>query len=168
MKIAPIEEKVLAIYPTSRGFGFVVATQPLSPVDWGTKEVHGRNKNARSMERAAALIEAHHPDVLVLEDPTGPNSRHHQRIWRLAKALSALANTQAMEVYPFTYAAVKECFGEFGVRTRYDIAMAIAKSVPAFEQFLPPPRRAWEREHARMSVFSAAALVMTYFATRSQ
>jgi hypothetical protein len=168
MKRARTEEKVLALYPTTRGIGFVVATAPLSPIDWGTKDAEGDNKNAQCLEKAAALIEAHQPDVLLLEDPTAPGSLRRPRILRLSKALAALANTQALDVYPFTYAAVRECFGEFGVRSRYDIAMAIAKSVPAFEEFLPPPRRAWETEHARMSVFNAAALVMTFFATRSQ
>jgi hypothetical protein len=161
-------EKVLAIYPTTRGIGFVVATEPLSPIDWGIKDADGRDKNAQCLEKAAALIEAHQPDALVLEDPTAPGSLRHDRIRRLTKALAALGNSQTLDVYPYTYGGVRECFGEFGVRTRYDIAMAIAKTVPAFEEFLPPPRRTWETEHARMSVFNAAALVMTFFATRSE
>ena len=38
-------ERVLAIQPTTRGFGFAVFEGPQEPIDWGVKEVR-KNKNA--------------------------------------------------------------------------------------------------------------------------
>jgi len=36
---------VLSIYPNTRGFAFVLFEGPLSPFDWGVKEVRGRGKH---------------------------------------------------------------------------------------------------------------------------
>jgi hypothetical protein len=168
MNHAQIRELVLAIYPTTRGFGFVLMTSPLSPVDWGTKEVRGGNKNAQCLAKVAALINAHQPDVIVLEDATAPGSRRALRIRRLSRAISSLAEDQAIDVHNYSRGAMHECFDRFGARTRYEIAMAIAKRIAAFERFLPPPRKLWMSEDVRMSIFNAAALAIVVFESRGR
>src|SRR5487761_70224 len=160
-------ELVLAIYPTTRGFGFVLMTSPLAPVDWGTKEVRGGNKNAKCLAKVAALIEAHQPDAIALEDATAPGSRRSLRIRRLSRAISSLAEDQAIDVHTYSRSAMRACFERFGARTRFEIATAIAKRVAAFERFLPPPRKLWMSEDVRMSIFNAAALAIAFFAAQS-
>jgi len=46
--------------------------------------------------------------------------------------------------------------------TKDTIAAAIAKHIPAFERFLPPPRKLWKSEDARMGIFDAAALASRF------
>ena len=168
MNHAETRELVLAIYPTTRGFGFVLMTSPLSPVDWGTKEVRGRDKNAKCLAKVAALIEVHQPDAIALEDAAAPGSRRSLRIRRLSRAISSLAEDQALDVQTYSRAAVRECFERFGARTRYEIAMAISKRVVAFDRFLPPQRKLWMTEDVRMSIFNAAALVVAVFAGQTR
>jgi hypothetical protein len=43
------------------------------------------------------------------------------------------------------------------------IAEAIARHVPAFERYVPPPRKPWMSEDARMGLVDAAALGLVFF-----
>jgi len=154
---------VLAIHLTTRGLGFVVMDSPLSPIDWGTREVRGKNKNAICLAKVAALLEAHQPDVLVLEEAEGKEAGRATRIRRLSRSIGTLARDQAISLHRLSRKDVKRCFERFGARTHYEIAMAIAKRIPAYERFLPPPRKLWMSEDPRMSIFAAAALAITFF-----
>src|SRR6266851_2735985 len=51
-------------------------------------------------------------------------------------------------------------------RGKYERAVEIAARFPEIGWKLPPKRKAWESEHYRMSMFSAAALAMTYRSLR--
>lgn len=158
-----IHGRVLSIYLTARGLGFVLMDAPLSPVDWGTREGRGPHKNALCLAKVAALLDAHQPDVLVLQDIKGRHSLRTARIGRLSRSIDTLALEHTVSVHRFSRSDVKRCFERFGARTRYEIAMAIAKRIPAYEPFLPPPRKLWMSDHPRMSIFSAAALAITFF-----
>jgi len=63
----PTEAKrVLAIDPTSKGFGFAVLEGPTVLIDWGVK--HARSdRNAKCLEHAAELVSRYRPEVLVAE-----------------------------------------------------------------------------------------------------
>ena len=158
-------EIVLAVHPTSHGFGFVVMTSPLAPVDWGFRGARSGQKNAVCLDKVAALIEAHQPDVMAIEDTAAPGVRRAVRIKQLERAISSLATDQAVDVHVYSRRAVASCFADVGAVTRYEVAVAIAKRVAAFERLLPPPRKIWMTEHQNLSVFSAAALAITYFAS---
>ena len=159
----PSADMVLAIYPTTRGIAFTLMQSPLAPIDWGVKGVHGRDKNALCLKKVAALIEANQPDVIVLEDPTSPRMSRSARIERLTQAIETLTRDQGIDVHRYPRSAIQDCFGQFGARTRYEVAATIATRVPAFERFLPPPRKLWESEDTRMGIFRAAALALTYY-----
>lgn len=154
---------VLALYPTNRGVGFILMRGPLSPVDWGTRGARGKQKNARCLEKVMALIDAHQPDAIVLEDPTAPGSSRSPRIKRLTRGIATLADSRAIDVHVYPRSRVKECFEKFGARTRHEIAMVIGKQITALERFVPRRRRVWEVEDPRMSIFNATALAVTYF-----
>jgi hypothetical protein len=154
---------VLAVYPTTRGIAFALMKSPLAAIDWGIKGAYGRDKNASFLRKVASLLDANQPDVVALEDPTSPRLRRSTRIGRLTRAIERLAEDQLTDVHRYSRAAVQECFGQFGARTRYEIAVTIATRVPAFERFLPPPRKLWMSEDARMGIFRAAALALTYY-----
>jgi hypothetical protein len=161
-------ETVLALYPTTRGLGFVVTRTPLSPIDWGTRMVKSRNKNVVCLRHVAALIDANQPDAIVMEDPTAPGSLRSNRIRRLVRSIASLAETQTIDVHVFPRSRVMECFERYGAKSRYETAVAISKQISALERFLPSRRRRWQTDSPRLCIFNAAALAMTYFATSSQ
>lgn len=164
MNHARHNETVLALYLNTRGLGFVVMRSALSPIDWGTREARGRNKNARCLEKVAGLIEAHQPDAIVLEDPTASGAPRSSRIKRLMRGIAGIADGEAVDVHAFPRSRVLEYFEALGARTHHEIAVVIAKRVAAFEHMLPPKRRLWDAQSSRMTIFCAAALAMTFFA----
>ena len=158
-------ELLLAVYPFARGFAFAYFEGPLSPVDWGVKEIHGPDKNAIALEALRDLVERLQPDALVLQDCTGPRARRAHRIRRLHQLIGHFAAVQAIDVHAYTRDQVRECFSKVGARTRFEIAQAISGQVHAFGHRLPPVRKIWQSEDPRMSLFDAAALAMTHYST---
>ena len=55
-------------------------------------------------------------------------------------------------------------FAAAGAATKYQIATTIAADFPELAPRLPAVRKIWLPEHANMSLFDAAALVLTHFA----
>ncbi|MBI5450142.1 MAG: hypothetical protein HY940_02180 [Gammaproteobacteria bacterium] len=155
---------VLSIYPTSRGYAFVLFEGPQSPYDWGVKEIRKKNKNERTLESVQLLIERYRPDVLVIEDHTEKGSRRSSRIRRLYRMLIHLAKTEHIEVMRYSQNTVRTCFEPLGVRTKYEIAQAIARQIPAFAHRLPKLRKIWMSEDPRQSLFDAAALGLVFYA----
>ncbi len=56
-----------------------------------------------------------------------------------------------------------ETFAQQGVINKQSLAEAIARHMPAFERYLPPPRKPWMSEDSRMNLFDAAALALAFF-----
>jgi RNase H-fold protein (predicted Holliday junction resolvase) len=58
------EIRVLAIDPSTRGFGFAVLEGPDRLIDWGVKETK-MDKNRRALKLIAQLIEQYEPSTVV-------------------------------------------------------------------------------------------------------
>jgi hypothetical protein len=156
-------ELVLAIYLTRRGFAFVLFEGSLSPIDWGSTRRYGPEKNEHCLRIAGALFSRYHPDVLVLQDTSWTGTRRSQRVMTLNAALFEFAERQDLPVCAFSRDSVRAMFSYLGSPTKRAIAEVIAKHIPAFEPYLPPERKPWMEEDARMGIFDAAALALTFF-----
>ncbi len=155
---------VLSIYPTSRGYAFVLFEGSLSLYDWGVKEIRKKNKNERTLESIKALIEQHRPDYLVIEDYTEKGSRRSSRIRRLYRSLMHLARVEQVEVVRYSKDAVLSFFAPEGAHTKYEIAKTIAREMPELAHRLPRRRKIWMSEDPRQSLFDAAALGVAFYA----
>lgn len=151
----------LAIYPTSRGYGWAAFESPLSPHDSGIVEVR-KDKNARCLATIGELFDRLTPETLVLEAFERLNSARTDRIARLCRAMSALAASRGIDCLVYSRRDVEMAFGPSGARTRHEIAAAVARHLPALA-VLPEKRKQWKAEHRRMSLFNAAALVLTHY-----
>ena len=154
---------VLAIYPSTRGFAFVVFEGPESPFDWGTKEFRGADKNAHSLSAITALIEHYRPQAIVIEDFTDDGARRSSRIRRLYRSLVRLAQAECVDLFRYSKTQVRHSFASVGATTKYEIATAIARHIPAFGHHLPRVRKAWMNEDGRQNLFDAAALGLTHY-----
>ena len=153
---------VLAIYFQTSGFGFVLLAHRFSPVDWGAPEVRGHDRAKRCLKQIDSLLKLHTPDVLVLQDTTRRGTRRAPRIQALNRQTLLLAKHRHVSVRTFSRAQVRTYFEEFGATTKQRIAETIAQRIPALALYVPPPRKPWKSEDARMGVFEAAALIWTY------
>ena len=153
-------EFVLCIYPSAKGFGFAVFEGSRSLVDWGVKGVHGERKNAQCLRKMRGLLAFYRPDVLVTEDYKGAGSRRGSRIRALIDAIAALAAKEGVACTSFSRTDVRTCFG---LTAKREIAQSIVQEIPELEPRLPPVRRIWMSEDARMNIFDAVGLGMTFF-----
>lgn len=154
---------ILALYPNARGFAFALFESALSIADWGVKEVRGLRKNAQALAKAEALFARYAPRVLVIQDMAAGGTRRARRIRALNAAIAELAMSAGMRVVMYSRADVLHAFVEFGANTKQGVAQVIAEHVPALSRYVPPPRRPWQSEDARMGLFDAAALALTFF-----
>jgi hypothetical protein len=62
--------RILAVDPSTRGFGFVVLEANGRPVDWGIKELSAKGKRVdrELLRRLDPIIDRYEPIVIVLED----------------------------------------------------------------------------------------------------
>ncbi len=153
---------VLAIYPNSRGFAFAAFESALSPFDWGVKEVRGKAKNKQCKIAISALIERLDPVVVVLQDMSPNGTRRARRLRELNLGIAEIAAAQAIPIFNYSRTYVRQAFGGLSA-TKESIAKSIAAHIPAFERYLPPTRKAWMSEDARMGLFDATALVIAFF-----
>lgn len=155
--------RILALAPSTKGFGFAVFEGQNMLANWGQKPVAGEAKNAKSLVKVAGLIAQYQPGVLVLEDTLAPGSRRAPRIRELSQGISALAADNKVKVVSFSRQQVMESFFADGQGTKHAIAEMIAERFP--EELgleLPPKRRPWESEDPRMDTFDAVALILTF------
>jgi hypothetical protein len=154
---------ILAIYPQSRGFAFVLCEGWLAPADWGIHEARGPEKNARCLARINSLLELHMPDVVVLQDMADGGTRRAPRVQELNARIADLADLRGMKVRKYSREEIIEYFTDLGASTKHRLAETIAKHVPALALYVPPKRKPWMSEDPRMGIFEAAALAWMYF-----
>jgi hypothetical protein len=153
-------KRVLAIDPTSRGFGYVVLESPTTLVDWGGKVIRDQNE-AKTLAKLSELIRHYGPEIIVLEDPR--ESRRCARIQSLLDGVCRLATEEGIESRRVPISRVKKVFHAFRATTKHEIAQVIAQQLPELAPQLPRYRKAWMSEGYGMAFFDAAALALTYF-----
>jgi Holliday junction resolvasome RuvABC endonuclease subunit len=154
--------RVLAIDPSTRGFGFAVLEGPNRLIDWGVKETK-TDKNKKTLKLVADLIERYQPSVIVVEDYAGKGSRRCRRIQGLIRDISKLASKRKIRIRGVSRLKVKQAFSDSGASNKYEIAVAIANRFPELASRLPRFRKPWMSEDYRMSIFDAVGLGLTSF-----
>jgi hypothetical protein len=159
---------VLAIAPSPRGFAFALCHEPSAPIDWGIKDIRGERKNARCVAEVKKLLRRYGPEVVVLPADDGSAPKRGPRIRTLLRLIETLALREHASVRRYSRRDVRTTFEHQAARTRPEISRVIAAAIPAFAPKLPPPRKIWQSEDPRQSLFDALALVLTHDARASR
>src|ERR1041385_1190906 len=118
-RIRPKHDRVLAVAPSTKGFGFCVLEGLETLVDWGVKSVKG-DKNSQCVAKLEKMFAHYEPSVLVLEDHAAKGSRRSPRICMLGKEFAALAARHSVKVKLFSRDQVKRTFFADGAGTQHD------------------------------------------------
>lgn len=161
------ESRVLAIDPSSRGFGYVVLEGPTSLIDWGIKVVRSAN-NKRCLDLIDALMDFYRPLVLVAEDCTVKTSRRCRRVRKLIEHARDRAGACGIKSAVWSREAVRKAFSPCGATTKHQIAGTVSGWLSELKPYLPPFRKPWMSEDTRMSIFDAASFALTHFMTAQQ
>src|SRR5205823_11133206 len=105
--------RLLAIDPSTRGFGFAVLEGPERLIDWGVKETK-KNKNPRTLKLIDDLIDRYQPSVIVVEDYAGKSSRRCRRVVKLIDGICDLAMKRKIKVRKFSRKEINEAFADSG------------------------------------------------------
>jgi RNase H-fold protein (predicted Holliday junction resolvase) len=163
MNHRPNHFRILAIAPTTRGFGFAVLDDANTLADWGGKPVKTGNKNAQSLQKAKELIAHNQPNVLVLQDTAAKDSGRAPRIQKLTKQIIKLAKVHKVKVVLLSKEKIQQAFFADGKGTKQALAEMLAQKFPdELGSMVPPKRKPWMTEHPRMDVFDAVALVVVF------
>ena len=153
-------QRVLAIHPTTKGFGFVVMEGPDRIVDWGLRESKKEGLDAR-VALLEGLFARYSPNAFVVER-YDPARRRSERAREFTARSVLIAAGRKVKVRVVTRAEVRTYFESRGARTKMEIARLVAQRYPELTRLLPPPRRAWMSEDARMSIFAATAMALCH------
>lgn len=156
---------VLCVHPTARGMGWVIATSPLTLIDWGVIRANN-DTNAVCLRRITQLIDTFSPAAIVVRHAAGSSRARVKRIQRLLTSIVQLAQTRNIEIRTFAEKEVRRHFARFGAKTREEIAMVLASNIDALSSRLPRKRQPWMSEDARLGLFDAAALMIAFFIER--
>ena len=159
-KTLQAHERILAVYPNSRGFGFVVAEGFDRLIDWGVVQTK-HAKHEQGIARVDALIERYEPDTVVTEDPER-RPRRSARVRELLKAIRSRRRLTRTRWKGYSREQVRRTFHTSRSITKHLIAEGIAGRFPELASRLPPRRRPWMSEDTRMSIFEAVALYLTH------
>jgi Holliday junction resolvasome RuvABC endonuclease subunit len=159
-KNIPRYPRILAIAPSTQGFGYAVVKDLNMLADWGVKWV-GKDKNKMCLVKISGLIALHEPHIVSLEDTSAKDSRRPLRIRNLTKQIIAAGKRRNIHVAVFSRQEMKRANLPDGKGTRYDLARTIADSfTDELGELLPPKRRTSMVEHPRMAMFDAVALAL--------
>lgn len=165
MKQSPTNPpRLLALDPTSTGFGFVVL-EGEELIEWGINGVKG-DKNKECLRKIGRLIDRYQPDVVVMEHYDRKSCRRTIRIKELIQELKRLAQRRGVQSRTISQSQIRGVFVKFGARTKHQVAIEIAKQFPELAPHLPQPRKPWMSEDERMNIFDAAAIAVTFFSLR--
>ena len=154
--------RILAIAPSSRGFGFALLEGQETLADWGVKQVKG-DKTVESFKRVEELIIHYEPDVLVMEDAFGKNVRRSPRIKALGQEVILLAESRKIKVAMLSREQVRRRFFARGLGSKHALATILAQRFPEeLGSSLPPKRRLWMSEDRRMDMFDAVGLALAF------
>lgn len=159
-------KRVLAIDPITRGFGFAVLEGPDRLVDGGVKgtNTHSGDRNGWCVRQLADLIELYQPELLVVEDSSANGARRSRRVSRLIEMARDAALERGIKVRAIPRTKLGRPLVRDGTVTKYNIALAIAGRFPELARRLPPIRKPWMSEDARMGIFDAVALALAFYA----
>ena len=149
--------RVLAVDPTSKGFGFAVIEVDLFLVDYGVARVWSSRLRA-FIDRTYSFVEKYRPVMIVL--PRVGSVKSRARTEAKLSALAAHLRLHHHTVVMLPRDIILKTFEPSGT-TKHEIAIAIAKAYPELTSRLPRKRRPWMSEDESMNVFDAVALALT-------
>lgn len=153
-------ERLLAIDPISRGFGYVVLeSSPVTLLDWGVK--HCGRRTARVRTSINALLLQYRPTQLVLAAHDTARSATRRLALSAWLRRILLACPDRCDVHQVTRANLIAFTRAAGIRTKADATRHCLLKFPELLRSIPPRRQPWQSEDSRHAVFDAAILAMS-------
>ncbi len=157
-------DRVLAIDPVSRGFGFVVLEDgPLQLVDWGVRTCAKRDEPGCALT-VRRMIARYQPTAIVTEDAREARSLRAVALEVFIASLEDTLMDNSVKLRSYSRRDIRRVFAPIGAITKEQIAKVLVGRFPELRAKEPPRRMMWESEDTRMSIFDALSLATTHLA----
>lgn len=153
---------VLAIYPNALGFGFAFMENAVTVKDYQIVTARPKS-NASLMKRVIDYIEYYEPNIVVLEDYEGKQSRKSNRIKKLIDCIKEYADSKDIKTTIYSRAHIKMVFSGFKSKTKYEITRTISENIPELKKLMKPKRKIWESESYSQGIFDAVSLGISHY-----
>jgi len=164
-QISSKQFRILAIAPSTSGFGFVVMEGDKTIIECATRvaRVKDGDKNAQSIAKVEKLLNFYQPGVLVLPDVEAKGSRRALRIKSLNHQIRVLAKKHKVQAALISGEKMRKLLLADSKATRHEMAKKLARDFPnELSSRLPPKRKLWKSEDTRMDIFYAVALAVVF------
>ena len=160
----PENDLVMAIYPSSRGLGYVMCGD--SPNDIihygvGTIKILSPTNYAK---RLSKMIKRYRPKAVILKDYYDAGVVVSPRVRKVIETMEKEAYTNEIEVYRYSRKQIRKVFGQYTDNTnKYGISLILSTWYPELKRFLSPPRTFITPEGYYMPIYDAFALLYSHF-----
>lgn len=152
--------RTLAVSLSTKGFGYAAMEGGNDLIAYGNKVIKG-GKNQGSLIQIEKLIVRNHPNTLVLHDVNARGSRRARRIKELDQSVAILCKKYRLKVVRISKTKLRALLLGDELGTKYQMAEMLAKRFSdELASRLPPKRKKWKSEDARMDIFEAVALAV--------
>ncbi len=155
------QRRILALDVRAHQIGYAIFETPTQLLEFGVTRFKSMSV---ALARLNRLIRRTEPDRLVLRRIASSSTRNTHGMQTIVRVVRLMARRFSVAVTTIREGQVKQHFSERGATTKYQASLFLVKRFPELEWRLPPPRKAWQRQHPNMSMFDAAALAVTYLA----
>ena len=150
--------RYLGISVRADGFGFVVIEDSIA-LDCGVRVCDRTRSDECLGHQLRRILRIYSPSTVVLLKVGSPNTRTKRDA--IARRLTRETKRYDIPLVRLSAPALRQFFDQFNASTKYEIAQAVVKILPELGWRLPEKRKPWQREQHRMSIFEAAAAVIT-------
>src|ERR1039457_3318845 len=154
--------RILTVALSFGGFGFVVMEGQKTIIEFGRRVADG-DKNTQSIAKMKKLLNFYRPGVLVLQDVEAKGSRRYPRIKKLNRQIKGMAEKHKIKVKLISKKQLRRLLLGNSRGTKQEIAEMLAAQFPdELASRLPPKRKPWKSEDARIDIFDAVALAVVF------
>ena len=150
-----MSNNLIAIYPNSIGFGYVVRGDNGILINYGMVAISPVD-NEKCLKRIDRIIEYYKSKTLVLESSI---SKKKSRVKKLIRKIS---KRDDVKIFKYTEIEVRDVFELYKAKNKYERSRKIAEVYTELETKLPEKRKEWESENYYQAIFDAMALMLTY------
>lgn len=153
---------ILCLFPNPKGFGFAVMENAYTVKDCQAVQVYPMS-NQKILKRVREFFETFKPELVVLENYKGKQSRKSKRVQKLIDRITDEARKRSITVSRYSRAQIRQTFRQFNAYNKHEISEAIADSIPDLKYYLRPKRLFYKPEPHTMGLFDAVSLGVTHY-----
>lgn len=157
----PAITRMLAVDLRSSRLGFAVFETPIWLVDWGKRAMRADSCSAL----IAQLIQRYGVSVVVIRGMRRGERRDTERVRKGLRAIRTVARRRSAQAVALGEKRFRNFFRQYDRYTKFEIDALMAVVFPDLTSILPRPRKCFQPENRRMSIFDAVALGVAFLGT---